>query len=335
MREEGSAVSESVFSREFAQSTSHEDLYHWFRLVLGRRPNPGEWEEHVRNLQGKPVDQVAAIYLNSLEFANRLGHLRATLLSGVSKIEFDGIRLHTRDADLEVGGQLRDRGSYEPHVTEVFKSHLKAGMSVIDIGANIGYFTMLAASLVGKSGQVIAFEPNSDNVKLLELSRRDNDFANVHVLQSAAGRETGLLVLNTSVTNGTTSQLSDDSLSLLDSTIVQCLKVDDFVRGDQTIDLIKVDVEGAEYNALLGAERTILRCKPLITSEFTPGMLPGISGVTGEEFLSYVVSLRYEISVLEEAGGVTMCGRDVARVLGNYAESHRSHIDLLFTPIGN
>lgn len=203
-------------------------------------------------------------------------------------------------------------------------------MHVLDIGANIGYFTMLSASLVGAAGSVMAIEPNAANAKLLEASRRINAFDNVVVVQAAAGREIGLLVLNTSHSNGTTASPSGDLKSLMDSITVPCFKIDDFING-KNIDFVKIDVEGAEYNALLGASDMIARCHPTIASEFSPDLMPGISGVDGPQYLQFLLSFGYNISVIEIDGSLTSCGNDVAKVMAAYFDSGVDHIDILMT----
>ena len=205
-------------------------------------------------------------------------------------------------------------------------------MNVVDIGANIGYFTMLAASLVGPRGHVLAVEPNPRNMRLLEASRRANRYDHVTLAQAAAGRETGILILNTSYSNGTTSAPPDDLAQLLSAESVPCLRLDSLVDVNTTVDFIKVDVEGAEYNALLGAEGTIRRCRPFIVSEFSPAMMPGISHVSGEDYLNWLISLGYDLSVVEPDGDLTETGTDTGAVMRIYASRMTDHIDILAQP---
>src|SRR4029077_17153226 len=126
------------------------------------------------------------------------------------------------------------------------------GMAVIDIGANIGYLTMLLASLVTPSGRVVAVEPNPENIKLLEASRRVNGFDQVLVIQAAAGRQTALLALNVSHSNGMTGELPGDANAIFSACPVPCFALDAILPEDRQIDLVKIDTEGAELNALIG-----------------------------------------------------------------------------------
>src|SRR5687768_1033712 len=74
------------------------------------------------------------------------------------------------------GGWIAAEGRYEEHLTAALVAALRPGDTFLDLGANMGYFTMLAASLVGPGGRVLAFEPRHDNVALLHLSARENGF---------------------------------------------------------------------------------------------------------------------------------------------------------------
>jgi FkbM family methyltransferase len=188
---------------------------------------------------------------------------------------------------------------------------------------------MLAASLVGPDGYVLAVEPNPENMRLLEASRRANGFDQVKTALTAVGRQTGLLVLHTSFSNGTTSEPSDSVESTLTGQLVSCFRLDDIVPRYQHIDFIKMDAEGAEYNVILGSQETIARCRPIIVSEFSPSLMPGISGVDGRTYLKAIVDMGYIISVIEEDGSLTSYGNDIDAVIKVQQETSGDHIDIL------
>ncbi|WP_419758755.1 FkbM family methyltransferase [Acidisoma sp.] len=313
----------------FEDTASEADILGCFRLILGRMPNPEEWRGHSSRV-GEPLGQVVSSYVTSLEFQRR-GFLNRDPGEDIVSTEVQGFRIYSNQNDAAVGKPVRD-DNYEPDVTRLFRSRLQPGMSVVDIGANIGYFTMLAATLVGAQGHVLAVEPNPRNVRLLEASRRANGFDNVTVAQSAAGRETGILILNTSFSNGTTSAPPDELGQLLAAESVSCLRLDSLLDAWTTVDLIKVDVEGAEYNALLGAEATIRRCRPFIISEFSPGMIPGISHISGEDYLSWLISLGYVLGVVEPDGSLSETGTDIDAVMRIYRSRMSDHIDIAAQP---
>ena len=105
-------------------------------------------------------------------------------------------------ADYAVGHTVARTGSYEPEVSATLREVLPPGATFVDIGANIGWFSLLAASLVGPTGRVIAIEPNPRNVALLRQSAKDNGFDNIDVVTVALGERRGAAALETDGSNG-------------------------------------------------------------------------------------------------------------------------------------
>ncbi|HET7700069.1 MAG TPA: FkbM family methyltransferase [Candidatus Limnocylindria bacterium] len=305
-----------------------EDIFYCFRLLLGRPPNREEWGGHAAQA-GEELDTVVRSYLGSLEFARRAEALAAHQLGDrVTLVRSSGFSIYVPEDDVAVGQHVK-RDAYEPNVTAVFRDRLRPGMHVLDVGANIGYYTMLSAALVGPSGSVTAIEPNPSCIKLLEASRRANGFAHVTVLQVAAGRDRGLLVLHGSHSNAMTSAPPDDAGALIRSRTVPSFRIDDLVPADRKIDFVKIDVEGAEHNALSGAVGLIRRCHPTIVSEFSPYTMPGISGVDGRQYLRFLLELGYSMWVIGDGGALRSCGTDPEKVMAAFDESGVDHIDIL------
>src|ERR1700730_8356038 len=208
---------------EHSKIATHEDIFYCFRLLLGRSPNPEEWPGHSSRI-GEDLENVVSSYVTSREFAER-GLLNKTYRDQVELVRLPRFSLFASNDDLAVGRHVVG-GAYEPKIAEVFYRHVKPGMSVVDIGANIGYFTMLLASLVEPSGLVVAVEPNPENIKLLEASRRVNGCDQVLVIQAAAGRQTGLLALNVSHSNGQTRDLPGNVDAVFAARPVPCFALD-------------------------------------------------------------------------------------------------------------
>lgn len=309
----------------FPATATEADILACFRLLLGRPPNPEEWRGHSSHA-GAPLDTIVSLYLTSREFAQR-GMMKPAIDPRVRLIECDGFLLYIDEQDVAVGLQVM-RGSFEPDVTKVFRQRLKPGMSVIDIGANIGYFAMLSASLVGVGGHVLAVEPNPRNARMLEASRRANGFDQISVCQTAAGRALDLLVLNTTHSNGTTSAANGAVEHLLDAETVACLPLDSLVARERRVDFIKVDVEGAEYNALLGCKGIVERDHPMIVSEFSPGMMGSISNISGPDYLRWLTGCGYNLNVIQPDGSL-QAANTVQDVMDLYIARNVDHIDLL------
>jgi len=87
-------------------------------------------------------------------------------------LKLGDFRLYVRLDDWAIGGRIALKRSYEAHVTGVMRSLLRPGMVVVDIGADMGYYSLLAASRVGNSGKVMAFEPGTENAALLTYIAR-------------------------------------------------------------------------------------------------------------------------------------------------------------------
>jgi FkbM family methyltransferase len=313
---------------EHSPVASAEDIFFCFRLLLDRLPHQEEWPGHSL-LVGQDLSDVVSSYVNSLEFARR--NLLAGESSEIVLSEIEGFQIYTAVDDLAVGRHIR-AGVYEDHVTDIFKRYLRPGMGVVDVGANVGYFTLLSASIVGPAGYVLAVEPNAQNMKLLEASRRVNGFEQVELALTAAGRETGLLVLNPSFSNGTTSELSDSIEPLLASYVVPSFRLDDIVSEDRHIGFVKMDAEGAEYNVVQGFEKTIARCRPVIVSEFSPNLMLGISGSDPRGYLEWFTELGYSISVAAKDGDIEPCGGDVDAVIEIHKQSSMDHVDIIALP---
>jgi FkbM family methyltransferase len=318
------------WSQPYVDTATASDVLACFRLLLGRMPNAEEWRGHSMRA-GEPLASVVSSYLSSLEFERR-GLLSRQIADDILAAEVQGFSIYTSLDDAAVGKHVRD-DNYERDVTALFRSRLRSGMSVIDIGANIGYFTLLAASIVGPQGRVLAIEPNPRNVRLLEASRRANDFRHVTIAQTAAGRETGLLILNTSYSNGTTSDLPADLAQFFAAEAVPAIRLDLLLDRDTPVDFIKIDVEGAEYNALLGGEATIRRWRPLLVSEFSPSLMPGISHISGEDYLRWLIDLGYDLSVVEPDGSLTHTGDDTSALMHIYRSRMSDHVDIVAQPV--
>jgi FkbM family methyltransferase len=143
-------------------------------------------------------------------------------------------------------------GTYEPELTAVVCALLKPGMTFVDAGANIGYYTLLASSLVAPGGKVFAFEPDPVAFDYLETNARLNDITVASVFRRALVEHPGTVRFTRVALEG--GFVSVGSVSAAMQTEIEADSLDHFFEGHgwPPVDLIKLDVEGAEPRVLAG-----------------------------------------------------------------------------------
>ena len=223
------------------------------------------------------------------------------LWTNKSVIEVQGSKMYVNFDEFPERYREAFRGyittSWEKLTTERFKEVVKEGDVVLDLGANMGYFTLLAARLVGKEGKVYAFEPQPTNYSLLVKNIELNGYDNVVPLQKAVSNTSGLVKLFISdedIGNSTIFQYGGDR----ESVEVEAVTLDDFFKDkEHRVDVIKMDVEGAEMAALLGMDRIIRENKDLkIFSELYPELMMAM-GYSPEDFVRKLMD-DYHFSIL-------------------------------------
>ena len=152
-------------------------------------------------------------------------------------------------------------GVWEESSTKIFKNSINEGDIVVDVGASIGYFTLLAARLVGNKGKVFAFEPGPENFKILKKNVEVNKYDNIILEQKSVSDINGKINLNFTEHIGfhSTDFSSDDPVCLrLPTTSITLDKYFENLNLIGKINFIKMDVEGGEFKVLSGM-RTILK----------------------------------------------------------------------------
>lgn len=317
---------------------SEEDIYYCYRLILGRSPDVGGWKTYNATLGGITVDELVSFFFTSPEFKSRPFFQKIVGKNPEEMpvlVDLGSYKQYVSPSDFEISRTVLEQRVYEPHVTNAIRPILRPGMTFLDIGANIGYFSLLAAKHVGQDGRVIAFEPNQYNCSLLYMSARANQFDHIEIYPFAvAETSTTFMYDNVGGSNGVISEIGNErdeekSNQLFLRTLVRSVKLDDQLRDVERVDVIKIDIEGAEYRALLGAQQLIETHHPIIFSEFSPTGLQHVSNASGEDYLRLLVNHHYQLAILERNGKLIECQEDVGKVMIYFEGQKLDHIDIV------
>ncbi len=148
--------------------------------------------------------------------------------------------------------------SYEEDSTRIFKELTQPDANVIDIGAHIGYYTLIAARGVGPNGKVYAFEPEVENYRWLQKNIEINGYQNVTTVSKAVAEKTGSLKLWLGNGSGTHSIYPEPGGSQKNE-LVEATTIDDFLKAEgwPPIGVIKIDAEGAEPQVFIGMQQLL------------------------------------------------------------------------------
>lgn len=159
-------------------------------------------------------------------------------------------------------------GTHEPAVQRVFELAVKPGMTFCDVGANVGFYSMIVARLAGSGGRVFSFEPLADNLRWIEHNARLNGFAQVTARCEALGNVDGeaRFMRSEQPTWGRLSSVGQPPARPAGEVTVKVRRLDNLLAEGAVAppNLMKIDVEGAEAGVLEGAAETLRRCRPLL-----------------------------------------------------------------------
>jgi FkbM family methyltransferase len=151
---------------------------------------------------------------------------------------------------------IQAQGLWEADEAIWLRSVLRPGQTVLDCGANVGYFSLLAAKAVGPEGRVMAFEPERANLRLLRHNLWRNGADNVQVVPAAAADARGVLALRFNPRNRGDHQVHPDAGEA--DVLVPALVIDDLLPAGQ-VDVVKVDTQGSDHLVVAGMRRLLQR----------------------------------------------------------------------------
>jgi FkbM family methyltransferase len=228
----------------------------------------------VLSLPGKLASFTAGTGLSKLPLVGLLHGFLYKLLKpvGIVLVDVHGSKMYVDSRDTGVAPFLLEWGFYEKYETAIFESVVRKGMVVVDIGANIGYYTLLASHLVGEEGKVFAFEPDPSNYDLLLRNIEINNCTNIIPVRKAISSKSGRMKLFLDKSNLGGHSLQEANVESNEFVTVDIVRLDDFFRNmSYKIDVIKMDVQGSEMNVLEGMASIVNRNDNLkILTEFWP-----------------------------------------------------------------
>ena len=221
------------------------------------------------------------------------------------QLQFGEATVVLNPTDPVVSGALHF-GVYEKAETKFFYTACHDGMTFLDVGANIGYYTALAARIVGPNGNVIALEPDPESYQYLEQTIKANAVGNVQAFQIAASDSPATLPLFISKDNRGDNRLYAPA-EKRPQIEVEARPIDELLTENNisTVDLIKIDVQGYEPKVIAGLSKTIARSPNLIIlTEFWP---KGITEAGGEAkmFLDDLRTLGLTLYELRSDGNLS------------------------------
>ena len=225
-------------------------IYNWQELFFSRRSLSFKRFRPIRALRRRFVNYVIRTYKKSF-------------------VEIEGRKMY-----LDQNDSLRlSFKKYDKFGEDFLKTQINEGDTIIDLGANIGYWTLFFAQLVGKSGKVFAFEPEPTLFEILKKNVEVNEFKNITLIQKAVSNisKKGKLFLSSNPNDhrifdatGTRNSINIDTISLDEY----------FSSNDLQIDFIKSNIQGADFSAIEGSKNILEKSKNVkIMAEFSPFML--------------------------------------------------------------
>jgi FkbM family methyltransferase len=244
------------------------------------------------------IDKVLRWYAQRLpqhQGKNRLIHFldRLRLCKEVQEVKMGDI-IWLLDTLDHIQWHIYYYGIYEPDETFWLKQTLNPGMTVFDVGAHIGYYTLLMSKLVGENGRVHSFEPTTAGYDRLTKHLAINKCINTTAYHAAISNYDG----QCKIYCADNSNLGLSSLGALDHfvkvEVVDCFSLDTFIEKNEIkiIDFIKIDVEGAEMFVINGATSLLAKIRPLIMMEINPSCLSRI-GANADELITKMIKAGY------------------------------------------
>lgn len=311
---------------------NEEDVRYAYRLLLGREPDDDGFKNHVdaMNSGGLTTLDVAQAIMGSREYLGRFSSE-----AGFNEIEVHGVTIFPWSGDHLIGDPFAATGEYEQNVLPLFLESLRTGFSVLDVGANVGIFSLTAARKVGAGGVVYAVEPLMKNIQSICAGIIKNGFNNIRLMPVAASDRSGAVAMEraSNSSNGIVDLRSSVSSGI---DLAPTQRLDELLAGVNRIDVVKIDVEGFEPVVWEGMKSLVARCRPLIFTEFSPIAIRNTLRRDAEDYLDQLFEFASgQIDVLHRDEAIVSC-TNATMVMNEWRNANdrvgldgRLHLDLM------
>ena len=227
--------------------------------------------------------------------------------------------------------QLLDGKDYEPWVLDYFLQTLKPGMTVLDVGASWGAFALPAAKKIGPTGQVIAIEMSPGNGRVILESAKTNAIDNIRLILVGVSDTLGTALLRRQTMHNNhqlepAGEAAPEDLSDYDFAPVVPI---DLLRGEfGKVDVMKIDIEGMEYRAFMGAKAFMADQKPITFLEYSPAFQAETSRAEGSALLSFFLDMGYGVEILHrKKRREAVKAASPAEVIAKVDEAWKRHVE--------
>lgn len=268
-------------------------------------------------LSGKGLDKYVIVRKSA-------GFVRSRLKSNSATING-----HIMYLDSEDSLRLSINRIYEELETALVKKLVKKEDVVIDLGANIGYYTLIFAKLVGKKGKVYAFEPESDNFDILKKNVNSNGYQNVVLIQKAVLNKEKKINMYVLKDNKGSHRIDKPSRGEFNIIQIIATSLDKYFEdSEDKINFIKMDVEGSESKVINGMKKVLEKTKNLIImTEFSPHAIKK-SGMLPEEFIKILNENDFEVFHINRRKS-KLVPLEINQLLQEYNVERENHTNLL------
>lgn len=287
-----------------------DDVRWAYRILLDRECESDEMiKEKLAKLPSRA--RLREDLLSSIEYHSKRKDFRQFITAEECLVikQSNGFRVHL-DLSEYISMEIAN-DNYDRHESEFVRKCVKPGDTVLDLGAHVGYYTLLLASIVGEKGKVFSFEPQQHLFSLMQASIKENLYDDRIVVEnccvgSVSGKFRFARLETPGDCGGSHLLISPTVMPAFGDMVIEPASVVSLGDYDfpSPIDFIKIDIEGSEYLALKSLKDRLKKEQPIILSEVNQPLLAHVSGVSSAEYIRLLQDCGYKCYILNECNKI-------------------------------